>query len=106
MEATWYSRDPVDNLIAKFTCEAELIAPSEALQQGENIAIVVAEMANQSCEIEVLSDTAASLHVMRNNSETAWRTRRISVKALWIHQMAKRGIMFTHMPPQRWPQIV
>ena len=52
-------------------------------------------MTNQSCEIEVSS--AASLHKIRNGSETAWRTRHISVKALWMHQMAKRGIKFKYM---------
>ena len=36
-------RSSRQDLIAKSTCEAELIASSEALQQGENIAIVVAE---------------------------------------------------------------
>ena len=50
------------DLIAKSTCESELIASSEALQQGENIAIVLAEMTNRSCEIEVSSDNAASPH--------------------------------------------
>ena len=89
-------RSSRQDLIAKSTCEAELIASSEALQQGENIAIVVAEMTNKSCEIEVSSDNAASLHMIRNGSETAWRTRHISVKALWLHQMARRGIKFTY----------
>ena len=91
-------RSSRQDLIAKSTCEAELIASSEALQQGENIAIVVAEMTNKSCEIEVSSDNAASLHMIRNGSETAWRTRHISVKALWMHQMARRGIKFTYQP--------
>ena len=88
-------RSSRQDLIAKSACEADLIASSEALQQGENIAIVVAEMTNRSCEIEVSSDNAASLHMIRNGSETAWRTRHISVKALWMHQMARRGIKFT-----------
>ena len=39
-------RSSRQDLIAKSTCEAELIASSEAFQQGENIAIVVAEMTN------------------------------------------------------------
>ena len=38
--------------IAMSTCEAELIASSEALQQGENISIVISEMINESCDIE------------------------------------------------------
>ena len=91
-------RSSRQDLIAKSTCEAELIASTEALQQGENIAIVVAEMTNKSCEIEASSDNAASLHMIRNGSETAWRTRHISVKALWMHQMARRGIKFTYQP--------
>ena len=73
-------RSSRQDLIAKPTCEAELIASSEALRQGENIAIVVPEMTNKSCEIEVTSDNAASLHMIRNGSETAWRTRHISSK--------------------------
>ena len=73
-------RSSRQDLIAKSTCEAELTASSEALQQGENIAIVVTEMTNKSCEIEVSSDNAASLHMVRNGSGTAWRTRHISVK--------------------------
>ena len=93
----WW-RSSRQDLIAKSTCEAELIASSEALQQGENVAIVVAEMTNKSCEIEVSSDNAASLHMTRNGSETAWRTRHTSVKALWLHQMARRGIKFTYEP--------
>ena len=34
--------------------------------------------------------------MIRNGSETAWRTRHISVKALWLHQMARRGVKFAH----------
>ena len=89
-------RSSRQDLVAKSTCEAELIAASEALQQGENISIVIAEMTNASCEIEVSSDNAAALHMVRNGSETAWRTRHISVKALWLHQMSRRGIRFTY----------
>ena len=50
------------DLIAKSTssCEAE-IASSEALQQGEDISIVISEMINTSCDIEVSNDTAAAL---------------------------------------------
>ena len=36
--------------------------------------------------------------MIRSGSETAWRTRHISMKALWMHQMAKRGIKLTFMP--------
>ena len=39
-------RSSRQDLIAKSTCEPELIASGEALQQGENIATVVAEMTN------------------------------------------------------------
>ena len=51
------------DLIAKSTssCEAEMIASSEALQQGENISIVISEMINTSCDIEVSNDIAAAL---------------------------------------------
>ena len=49
-------RSSRQDLVAKSTCEAELIATSEALQQGENIS-------NASCEIEVSSDNAAALHM-------------------------------------------
>ena len=55
------------------------IAASEALQQGENISIVISETINASCDIEVSSDNAAALHMVRNGSETAWRTRHITV---------------------------
>ena len=89
-------RSSRQDLVAKSTCEAELIATSEALQQGENISIVFSEMTNASCEIEVSSDNAAALHMVRNGSETAWRTRHISVKAFWLHQMSRRGIRFTY----------
>ena len=89
-------RSSRQDLVAKSTCEAELIATSEALQQGENISIVISEMTNASCDIEVSSDNAAALHMVRNGSETAWRTRHISVKALWLHQMSRRGIKFTY----------
>ena len=89
-------RSSRQDLVAKSTCEAELIAASEALQQGENISIVIAEMTNACCEIEVSSDNAAALHMVRNGSETAWRTRHISVKALWLHQMSRRGIRFSY----------
>ena len=54
--------------------------------------------ANRSCEIEVSSDSAASLHMIRNGSGMTWRTRHISVKALQMHQIARRGIKFTYMP--------
>ena len=91
-------RSSKQDLIAKSTCEAELIASSEALQQGENISIVISEMINASCDIEVSSDNAAALHMVRNGSETAWRTRHISVKALWLHQMSRRGFKYTHQP--------
>ena len=89
-------RSSRQDLVAKSTCEAELIATSEALQQGENISIVISEMTNASCDIEVSSDNAAALHMVRNGSETAWRTRHISVKALWLHQTSRRGIKFTY----------
>ena len=89
-------RSSRQDLVAKYTCEAELIATSEALQQGENISIVISEMTNACCEIEVSSDNAAALHMFRNGSETAWRTRHINVKALWLHQMSRRGIRFTY----------
>ena len=88
-------RSSRQDLVAKSTCEAELIETSEALQQGENSLIVISEMLNASCDIEVSSDNAG-LHMVRNGSETAWRTRHISVKALWLHQMSRRGIKFTY----------
>ena len=91
-------RSSRQDLIAKFTCEVELIASSEALQQGESISIVISEMINTSCDIEVSSDNAATLHMVRNGSETAWRTRHISVKALWLHQMSRRGVKFAYQP--------
>ena len=53
------------HLIANSTCEAELLASSEALQQEE---------------------------------KTAWRARRISVKASWLRQTSRRGVKFTHVP--------
>ena len=84
--------------MAKSTCEAELIASSEALQQGENISIVISEVINASCDIEVSSNNAAALNMVRNGSETAWRTRHISVKALWLHHLSRRGIKFTYRP--------
>ena len=90
-----YSRQ---DLIAKSTCKAELIASSEALQQGQNISIVISEMINASCDIEVPRDNAAALHMGRNGSETAWRTCHISVKALWLHQMSRRGVKVTYQP--------
>ena len=40
--------------------------------------------------------TLYNLHMVRNGSETAWRTHHISVKALWLHQMSRRGIRFTY----------
>ena len=72
-------RSSRQDLIAKSTCEADLITSSEALQQGENIAIVVAEMTNKSCEIELSSDNAASLHMIRSDSETRHQVH------IWIH---------------------
>ena len=93
------------NPIAKSTCETEFIASSETFQQEENIAIVVAEMTNKPCEIEVCNDNAASLYVIRNGSETARRTRHISVKTLWLHQMPKeRDQVHTHAK-RKWPQL-
>ena len=58
-------RSSRQDLVAKSTCEAELIATSEALQQGENISIVISEMINASCDIEVPSDNAAALHMVQ-----------------------------------------
>ena len=54
LESAVQWRSSRQDLLAKSTCEAELIASSEALQQGENVAIVVAEMTNKSREIEGL----------------------------------------------------
>ena len=62
-------RSSRQDLVAKSTCEAELIATSEALQQGENRSIVISEMTNTCCDIEVSSDNAAALHMVRNGSE-------------------------------------
>ena len=74
-------RSSRQDLIAKSTCEAELIAPSEALQQGEIIATVVAEMTNQSCEIEAQS---AMLYVRVNAwpSAAVFHTSSRSSKAI------------------------
>ena len=44
-------RSSRQDLIAQSTCEVELIASSEALQQGENISIMISEMINASCDI-------------------------------------------------------
>ena len=77
-------RSSRQGLIGKSTCEAELIASSEAFQQGENISIVISEMINDKCDIEVSSDNAAALHRIRNGSETAWRPRHISVRAIKV----------------------
>ena len=52
-------------------------------------------MTNQSCEIEVSSDNAASLRMIRRNG---LETCHSSLKALWMHQAVKRGIKFTYMP--------
>ena len=98
-------RSSRQDLIAKSTCEAELTASSEALQR-ENIAIAVAEVTNRSCEIEVSSENAASLHMIRNGSETAWRTRHISVKALWMHQVARQASSSLISSPPTWLQTV
>ena len=92
--AQWLSSR--QDLIAKSTCEAELIASSEPLQQRENIATVVAEVTNQSCEVEVSSDYTASLHMILTGSETAWRTRHISVKALRMHHWPREGLSHLH----------
>ena len=91
-------RSSRQNLIAKSACEAELIASSEAFQQGENISIVISEMINASCDIEVSSDNAAALHMVQSGSETAWRTCHMSVKTLWLHQMSIRGVKVTYQP--------
>ena len=56
-------RSSRQDLIAKSTCEVELVAASEALQQGENISIVISEMILASCEVELSSDNAAALHM-------------------------------------------
>ena len=56
-------RSSRQDLIAKSTCEAELIASSEALQQGENIAIVVADMTNKSCEIATCQAITQPLYI-------------------------------------------
>ena len=59
---------------------------------------MISEMINASSDIEVSSDNAAALHMLCNGSKTKWRTHHISVKALWLHQMSKRGIKFTYQP--------
>ena len=45
-------RSSRQQLVAKSTCEAELIAASEALQQGENISIVLSEMTMQALTLK------------------------------------------------------
>ena len=92
-------RSSRQDLIAKSTCEAELIASSEALQQGENISIVISEMINASCDIEVSSDNAAALpHGPEWIRDSMENPSHISVKALWLHQMSRRGVKFTYQP--------
>ena len=92
-------RSSRQDLNAKSTCEAELIASSEALQQGENIAIVVAEMTSKSCEIEVSSDNAVSLHMIRNGSERQRGEHDTLVpKHFGCIKMSRRGIKFTYQP--------
>ena len=53
---------------------------------------------SKSCDIKVSNDNAASLHMVWNGSKTAWRTRHMSVKTLWLHEMARRGIKVTCQP--------
>ena len=36
--------------------------------------------------------------MVRNGPGSAWRTRHISVKALWLHQMSQRGLVLTYQP--------
>ena len=54
-------------------------------------------------EIEVSSDNAASLHMIQNGSETAWRTRHISAKALWMHQRPAEE-KIPYQPTAEWRQ--
>ena len=98
-------RSSRQDLIAKSTCEAELIASSEALQQGESISIVISEVINASCDIEVSSDDAAALHMVRNGSETAWRTRHIALKPYgYIRCPGERSSSHINLPP-KWQLI-
>ena len=64
----------------------------------ERTSLVISETINASCDIEVFSDNAAALQMVRNASKTAWRTCHINVKALGLHQMSRRGIKFTYQP--------
>ena len=90
-------RSSRQDLIAKSTCEAELIASSEALQQGENIAIVVAEMISKSCDIEASSDNAASR--MENSPHQCQST--------WVaSDSEKRSQIYLSIYLLRWQRIV
>ena len=92
-------RSSRQDLIAKSTYEAELIASSEALQQGENISIVISEMLNASCEIEVSSDNAAVLHIWSGMDQ---RQHGELVALMSRHygciKRPRRGIKFTYQP--------
>ena len=94
------------DLIAKSTCEAEFIASSEALQQGENISIVISEMLNASCGIEVSSDNAAALHMVRmDQRQHAELVTSVSRHYGYIKCRGEGSSSPTN-PPLKWQLIV
>ena len=86
------------SLITKSTCEAELIASSEAMEQALNVSLALAELTRKSIEYDLSTDNSAALTLMRTGFEASYRTRHISVKGFWIYQMTTRGVQLHYTP--------
>ena len=95
-------RSSRQDLIAKSTCEAELVSSSELFNKERILPWWWQKWPTDPCEIEVSSDNAASLNMIRNGSETSLARPSYRREALWMHHIAKfaakRGIKFTYMP--------
>ena len=85
-------RSTRQSLITKSTCEAELVAASETLEQAINLGVIIAEHNRVPNNCELSCDNSSSLQLIRHGFQSPFRTRHISVKGLWIHQRIQEGL--------------
>ena len=90
-------RSSEQSLITKSTCESELLATNDALEQSENIGLQFAEINPRPRQYEVSSENSAACAVIFKGPENRWRTRHIAVKGTWLDQRSEFGTQLAYL---------
>ena len=85
-------------LVTKSTCESELLACSNGLEQAGNLGMQLAEATRTPISYTLHCDNSAAVKQIRDGPNGSFRTRHISVKGLWVHQMVELGVDLQFTP--------